>query len=122
LKTNDIGRQYRSNVAGGHQGELRLNGGNRASQCDPGDIVFAPSTPAQRNALITVQPLQAPPERTLELNRWLKNYSASQRYDFLDYFSAMSDGEGFVKRCLSEDGLHPTPAGYLVMARVAKQE
>jgi len=61
-----------------------------------------------------------PPERTLELNRWLKNYSASQGYGFLDYFSAMSDGEGFVKRCLSEDGLHPTPAGYLVMARVAQ--
>ena len=61
-----------------------------------------------------------PPERTLELNRWLKNYSASQGCDFLDYFIAMSDGEGFVKRCLSEDGLHPTPAGYQVMARVAE--
>ena len=61
-----------------------------------------------------------PPERTLELNRWLKNYSASQGCDFLDYFIAMSDGGGFVKRCLSEDGLHPTPAGYQVMARVAE--
>jgi lysophospholipase L1-like esterase len=61
-----------------------------------------------------------PPERTLELNRWLKNYSASQGCDFLDYFIAMSDGAGFIKRCLSEDGLHPTPAGYQVMARVAK--
>ncbi len=61
-----------------------------------------------------------PPERTLELNRWLKDYSASHGYGFLDYFGAMSDGEGFVKRHLSEDGLHPTPAGYLVMAQVAK--
>ena len=61
-----------------------------------------------------------PPERTLALNRWLKEYSVSRGCGFLDYFGAMSDGKGFVKRCFSEDGLHPTPAGYLVMARVAQ--
>ena len=61
-----------------------------------------------------------PPEKILELNRWLKDYSASQRCDFLDYFGAMSDAEGFVRRSFSEDGLHPTQAGYVVMAQVAE--
>ena len=61
-----------------------------------------------------------PPKIVHELNRWLKGYSASQGCDFLDYFGAMSDGQGFVKRSLSEDGLHPTQAGYVVMAQVAQ--
>jgi lysophospholipase L1-like esterase len=61
-----------------------------------------------------------PPEKILELNRWLKDYSITQGCNFLDYFSAMSDAEGFVKRSLSDDGLHPTRAGYVVMAQVAQ--
>ena len=61
-----------------------------------------------------------PPEKVLELNRWLKEYSVSHGCDFLDYFGAMSDARGFVRRSLSEDGIHPTPAGYLVMAQVAR--
>jgi len=61
-----------------------------------------------------------PPEKILELNRWLKDTSLTQGCDFLDYFTAMRDGEGFIKRSFSEDGLHPTPAGYRVMAQVAQ--
>ncbi len=61
-----------------------------------------------------------PPEKILELNRWLKEYSVSHGCTFLDYFSAMSDGEGFVKPAFSEDGIHPLPAGYEVMAQLAK--
>ena len=61
-----------------------------------------------------------PPEKILELNRWLKAYSASHGCPFLDYFSAMSDGDGFVKPGYSEDGIHPLPAGYDVMAQIAQ--
>ena len=61
-----------------------------------------------------------PPEKIRQLNRWLKEYSVSHGCDFLDYFGAMSDAEGFVKRSFSEDGLHPTAAGYLVMAQIAQ--
>jgi len=60
-----------------------------------------------------------PPERTLTLNRWLKEYSVAGGCDFLDYFTAMSDDAGFLKRDFSEDGLHPTPAGYQIMAPLA---
>ena len=72
-------------------------------------------TPPSRYSLF-----KHPPETVLGLNSWLKDYSVSRGCTFLDYFGAMSDGEGFVKRSLSEDGLHPTPAGYRVMAQVAQ--
>lgn len=61
-----------------------------------------------------------PSEKILELNRWLKEYSAIHGCTFLDYFSAMIDGEGFVSPGFSEDGLHPLAAGYEVMAQVAQ--
>ena len=61
-----------------------------------------------------------PPGKILELNRWLEDYSASRGCDFLNYFDAMSDGQGFVERSFSEDGLHPTAAGYRVMAEIAQ--
>jgi lysophospholipase L1-like esterase len=61
-----------------------------------------------------------PPEKIAELNSWLKDYCHSQGCGYLDYCSAMSDGAGFIKPGFSEDGLHPSPAGYLVMAKVAQ--
>ncbi len=61
-----------------------------------------------------------PPEKILELNRWLKEYGVSHGCAFLDYFSAMRDGEGFVKPGFSEDGIHPLPAGYRVMTQIAQ--
>jgi len=65
---------------------------------------------------------QRPPEKILELNRWLKNYSASSSNGcfYLDYFSAMVDDKGLLKRELAEDGLHPNAAGYKVMAPLAE--
>lgn len=60
-----------------------------------------------------------PGERILALNRWLKNYCAKQRLVYLDYFSAMVDNNGMLKRDLSDEGLHPNAAGYKVMAPLA---
>ena len=62
-----------------------------------------------------------PPEKILELNRWLKNYaSAHPDCIYLDYFSAMVDDKGLLKRELAEDGLHPNVAGYKIMAPLAE--
>jgi len=60
------------------------------------------------------------PEKILELNRWLKNYCVMNDCLYLDYFSAMVDDKGLLKRDLAEDGLHPNVAGYKVMAPVAE--
>jgi lysophospholipase L1-like esterase len=61
-----------------------------------------------------------PPERILDLNRWMKEYCARNGCMYLDYFSAMVDGKGLLKKDLAVDGLHPNPAGYKIMAPLAQ--
>src|SRR4029077_7279127 len=63
-------------------------------------------------------PLRAP-DKIAALNRWLKGYCAAGGHVYLDYFSAMVDDKGFLKRELAEDGLHPNAAGYAIMAPLA---
>ena len=60
------------------------------------------------------------PEKILALNQWIKTYAADHDDIYLDYFSAMVDDKGFLKKDLSEDGLHPNKAGYGVMAPLAQ--
>ena len=62
-----------------------------------------------------------PPEKILELNQWIKTYVAKHGDIYLDYFSAMVDEHGFLKKELSEDGLHPNKAGYEVIAPLAEK-
>jgi lysophospholipase L1-like esterase len=65
---------------------------------------------------------QRSPEKILELNRWLKKYCSASENDclYLDYFSAMADEHGLMKKDLSDDGLHPNAAGFKVMAPLAE--
>jgi lysophospholipase L1-like esterase len=63
---------------------------------------------------------QRPPEKILALNRWLKDYCATKRLVYLDYFSALVDDKGLLRRDLAEDGLHPNAAGYKIMAPLAE--
>jgi lysophospholipase L1-like esterase len=60
------------------------------------------------------------PEKILALNHWLKDYSATKGYVYLDYFSATADEKGWLRRDLAEDGLHPNAAGYKIMAPLAE--
>ena len=62
---------------------------------------------------------QRSPEKILQLNRWLKNYSVANAMVYLEYFSRMVDDKGLLKRDLAEDGLHPNQAGYKIMAPLA---
>ncbi len=64
--------------------------------------------------------LQRPPEKIRELNRWLKEYCEAHSCVYLDYYSAMVDKSGLLKKELAEDGLHPNPAGYAIMAPLAE--
>jgi lysophospholipase L1-like esterase len=65
--------------------------------------------------------LKRPPEKILELNAWIKKYAAENGHVYLDYFSAMVDEQGLLKKELSEDGLHPNSAGYALMAPLAEK-
>jgi acyl-CoA thioesterase I len=63
---------------------------------------------------------QRSPEKILQLNRWLKAYCAANGHVYLDYFSAMVDDQGLLKRDFADDGLHPNVTGYKVMAPLAQ--
>ncbi|MGB6387327.1 MAG: SGNH/GDSL hydrolase family protein [Terriglobales bacterium] len=62
-----------------------------------------------------------PRDRILALNKWLKDYCAKNHLVYLDYFSALVDERGMLKRNLANDGLHPTDAGYKIMASLAEK-
>jgi len=59
-------------------------------------------------------------QKILELNQWLKVYSAAHGCIYLDYFRAMVDEKGLLKKDLADDGLHPNQAGFKVMAPLAE--
>ena len=63
---------------------------------------------------------QRSPSKILELNRWLKNYCQTNACVYLDYFGAMVDDKGLLKRGLADDGLHPNAAGFKIMAPLAE--
>ena len=57
------------------------------------------------------------PARKIDLiNAWMRGYAAAKRYVYVDYHSAMKDSRDGLPANLSHDGVHPTQAGYDVMA------
>jgi lysophospholipase L1-like esterase len=64
---------------------------------------------------------QRPPQRILALNSWLKDYCDTNHLTYLDYFTAMVDDKGLLKRDLANDGLHPNKAGFAAMAPLAQK-
>ncbi|MGA8531279.1 MAG: SGNH/GDSL hydrolase family protein [Acidobacteriaceae bacterium] len=84
-------------------------------------VVFSSVTPinAMNQRALSFY-LQRSPEKILALNVWLKKYCADHDLVYLDYFSAMVDDQGFLKKDLTEDGLHPNAAGFAVMAPLAE--
>ena len=65
---------------------------------------------------------QRAPEKIVALNQWLKSYCGAEPSlcTYLDYFSAMVDDKGLMKKDLADDGLHPNAAGYKIMAPMAE--
>ncbi len=56
-----------------------------------------------------------PAEKIMALNDKLRNWCAANNAIYLDYFSAMVDERNGLKASLTNDGVHPTVAGYKVM-------
>jgi len=63
---------------------------------------------------------QRPGARILQVNRWMQDYCAKNGIVYLDYFSALVDEKGLLRKELAEDGLHPNDAGYKIMAPLAE--
>jgi lysophospholipase L1-like esterase len=53
------------------------------------------------------------------LNRWIQGHCASESLGYIDYYSAMADPTGQLKKELSDDGLNPNAMGYRVMSSIA---
>ena len=87
-------------------------------------VVFASVLPVNdyevRDGKPIVQTVRRPPDQILALNKWMKEFARIYQHVYLDYFAAMVDDKGFLKDELSNDGLHPNPAGYAVMAPLAE--
>lgn len=89
-------------------------------------VVFASILPVSdynknKAGEIIVRTVQRQPAQILELNRWLKNYTAQNNLVYLDYFSATVDDKGFLKAELANDGLHPNAKGYEIMKPLAEE-
>lgn len=54
-----------------------------------------------------------------EYNRRLAAYARAERIPFIDYHTALADAEGGMKDGTSNDGVHPTAAGYAIMRPLA---
>lgn len=54
------------------------------------------------------------------INAWLKAFCRQRGYVFADYYTALADERGLLRRDLTRDGIHPLAAGYARMAPIAE--
>lgn len=115
-----------TNDLAGNTGPMTLETiqGNLASMAELAQangirVVFASVLPVSDD--YRPQTGRRPPAQILALNAWIKDYAAKNRHVYLDYFTAMVDERGMLKKELTYDGLHPGEAGYAVMAPLAEK-
>jgi lysophospholipase L1-like esterase len=80
-------------------------------------VIFASILPA---IVYPWKPGVQPADEIRALNAWLKEFCQRDGDIYLDYYSSMADAQGGMKPGLSIDGVHPTPAGYAIMAPLAE--
>jgi lysophospholipase L1-like esterase len=56
-----------------------------------------------------------PAEKIFTLNKMIKEYADKNGHGYLDYFTSMADARKGMKAEYTNDGVHPTAAGYAVM-------
>jgi len=61
-----------------------------------------------------------PAPKVVALNSWIKAYAQGAGVVYLDYYTKMADARGGLSPALATDGVHPTAAGYQIMAPLAE--
>jgi len=67
------------------------------------------------------RPGTQPADKVRQLNAALRDYAEQQGLVYLDYYSAMCNAAGGLDTALAGDGVHPSAAGYALMAPLAEQ-
>lgn len=62
-----------------------------------------------------------PADKVIEMNVFLKNYAESNNCIYLDYYTPLVDNKKGMKAAYSDDGVHPTIAGYDIMTPLVKE-
>lgn len=62
-----------------------------------------------------------PAARIRMLNAWISQYARRTGVVYLDYYHAMANAQGGLDPALAADGVHPTAAGYAIMAPLAQR-
>ena len=62
-----------------------------------------------------------PAQRIVALNNWIKGYAARVGATYVDFHSAMADERQGMRADLARDGVHPTEAGYKIMAPLVER-
>ncbi|WP_242098603.1 GDSL-type esterase/lipase family protein [Sphingomonas sp. CROZ-RG-20F-R02-07] len=78
-------------------------------------VILASIPPTQR---FSWRPDLQPADTIRSLNDWLRTFAAERKIVFADYYRAMAAPAGGMRPDLSNDGVHPTTAGYAVMRPV----
>ena len=60
-----------------------------------------------------------PAPKVVALNAWIKCYAGQMGAVYLDYYTRMVDPRGGLSPEMASDGVHPTDAGYRIMAPLA---
>jgi lysophospholipase L1-like esterase len=61
-----------------------------------------------------------PAPKVVALNRWIRCYAAQAGVVYLDYYDKLVDARGGLSAEMASDGVHPTEAGYRIMAPLAE--
>ena len=116
--TNDIRRQT----------DIVTTESNLTAMCDLADhhrikVILASLLPVHDyNAVLNAgfeQSKKRSPQVIRLLNDWLMMFAQKRGYVFLNYCQPMLDVRAMLTKEYSDDGLHPNPAGYRVMAPLA---
>ncbi len=60
-------------------------------------------------------------ESIQKLNAMLREYARKEKLGYIDYYSALDNGNGLMDAAISADGVHPTAAGYDIMQEVVME-
>lgn len=64
------------------------------------------------------RPGLSPDEKIPQLNELIKAYCIENKLVYIDFFSAMTDGNNGLREELTYDGVHPNESGYWVMEKI----